>query len=349
MAEPCHSAEFEKAINVTPIDSHTYSAYLDPQWCILSGKFNLPRHIDATVYFRETKCNQFRSTPEPIGMQLSFLRRTVVGPAVLRVQDIKIGARISTIHVTLSQRPDRPGTASDKDDLEVKVVGYITVSPPDMEEGPIRKGTWGLSPPPVSGSLAIGSVNLEALAANGTDGAWMRLPRPPPAVTAPQHLEIYTPRPQGPMTLESRQKQVVDQWARFIPGGKKVARWSNEAVMFLADMFPAALDRMGAMETSRLLAMEGVQEGELQGNAHDKGAFWYPTVTLNIDLKTRIPPEGVEWLQSRVVTRMLRGSRADLDVVILDPQGELIALSTQVALVVNASRNTKGRAKSEKL
>lgn len=45
MAEPCHSAEFEKAINVTPIDSHTYSAYLDPQWCILSGKFNLRRHI----------------------------------------------------------------------------------------------------------------------------------------------------------------------------------------------------------------------------------------------------------------------------------------------------------------
>ncbi|GIK04576.1 hypothetical protein Aspvir_008659 [Aspergillus viridinutans] len=297
----------------------------------------------ATVYFRETKSNRFKTTPEPIGMQLSFLRRTVVGPAILRVQDIKIGARISTIHVTLSQRPDRPGTAGDKDDLEVKVVGYVTVSPPDMEEGPICKGTWGLSPPPVSGSLANGSVNLAALAANGTDGAWMRLPRPPPALTAPQHLEIYAPRPQGPMTLESRQKQVVDQWARFIPGGTTVARWSNEAVMFLADMFPAALDRMGAMETSR------VQGGQLTGNAEDKGTFWYPTVTLNIDLKTRIPPEGVEWLHSRIVTRMLRGSRADLDVVILDPQGELIALSTQVALVVNASRNTKGRANSEKL
>ncbi|KAF7113700.1 hypothetical protein CNMCM5793_003056 [Aspergillus hiratsukae] len=282
-------------------------------------------------------------------MQLSFLRRTVVGPAILRVQDVKIGARISTIHVTLSQRPDRPGTANDKDDLEVKVVGYITVSPPEMEEGPICKGTWALSPPPVPGSLANGSVNLAALAANGTDGAWVRLPRPPPALTAPQHLEIYAPRRKGPKTLESRQKQVVDQWARFTPGGKTVARWSNEAVMFLADTFPAALDRLGAMETSRLRAKEELRGRQLKGNAEDKETFWYPTVTLNIDLKTRIPPEGVEWLHTRVVTRMLRGSRADLDVVILDPEGELIALSTQVALVVDASRNTKGRAGPEKL
>ncbi|KMK62683.1 hypothetical protein Y699_05066 [Aspergillus fumigatus Z5] len=351
MAEPCHSAEppvvhFER--QVQPPEAYCY--FLLKCLTVPHGGYTTSvLYRLATVYFRETKRNRFRSTPEPIGMQLSFLRRTVVGPAVLSVQDIKIGARISTIHVTLSQRPDRPRTADGKDDLEVKVVGYITVSPPDMEEGPIRKGTWGLSPPPVSGSLANGSVNLEALAATGKDGAWMRLPRPPPGLTAPQNLEIYAPRPQGPMTLESRQKQVVDQWTRFKPGGNTVARWSNEAVMFLADMFPAALDRMGAMETSRLLAMEGVQEGELQGNAHDKGAFWYPTVTLNIDLRTRIPPEGVEWLQSRVVTRMLRGSRADLDIVILDPQGELIALSTQVALVVNASRNTKGRANSEKL
>ncbi|RLL99574.1 hypothetical protein CFD26_108098 [Aspergillus turcosus] len=320
-----------------------------PPMVHLERQVHPPADVDATVYFRETKSNRFQTTPEPIGFQLSSLRRTVVGPAILRVQDVKIGARISTIHVTLSQRPDRPGAADDKDDLEVKVVGYITVSPPEMEEGPICKGTWALSPPPVSGSLANGSVNLAALAANGMDGAWMRLPRPPPALTAPQHLEIYAPRPQGPRTLESRQKQVVDQWVRFTPGGKSVARWSNEAVMFLADTFPAALDRMGAMETSRLLAMEELRGGQLKGNAEKKERFWYPTVTLNIDLKTRIPPEGVEWLHTRVVTRMLRGSRADLDVVILDPQGELIALSTQVALVVDASRNTKGRAGSEKL
>jgi acyl-CoA thioesterase FadM len=119
--------------------------------------------------------------------------------------------------------------------------------------------------------------------------------------------------------------------------------------MFLADTFPAALDRLGAMETSRLHAMEELRGGQVKRNAEEKERFWYPTVTLNIDLKTRIPPEGVEWLHARVVTKMLRGSRADLDVVILDPQGELIALSTQVALVVDASRNTKGRAGPEKL
>ena len=36
MAES-HSAAFEKAIEVTPVDSHTYSAHLDAKWCIGVG------------------------------------------------------------------------------------------------------------------------------------------------------------------------------------------------------------------------------------------------------------------------------------------------------------------------
>lgn len=37
--EPSHSAAFEKAIGVTLIDSHTYSAHLDPKWCIGVGMY----------------------------------------------------------------------------------------------------------------------------------------------------------------------------------------------------------------------------------------------------------------------------------------------------------------------
>ena len=76
--------------------------------------------------------------------------------------------------------------------------------------------------------------------------------------------------------------------------------------------------------------------------------FWYPTVTLNIDMKKHLPKEGVEWLYSRIVTKVVRGGRTDLDVTVLDENGEVIALSTQVGLVVSASRNVGSR-KLEKL
>ena len=75
--------------------------------------------------------------------------------------------------------------------------------------------------------------------------------------------------------------------------------------------------------------------------------FWYPPVIMDIDLKTRLPPSGMEWLYSRVVTRMVRGSLADLEVLILDQDGELIATSTQVALVVDPARNVKGRLQAD--
>ncbi|GAD94771.1 hypothetical protein NFIA_012520 [Paecilomyces variotii No. 5] len=365
MSEPCHSSFFEKAISVVPINSNTYSAQLDPAWCI--GKESiiclstvphggyttsiLYRTVAAYFAHKNSTKKRWSRTPEPIGLQISFLRRTFAGPAILTVQDVKLGQRVSTIHVSLSQKRENSNATKglgDADELEVKVVAYITVSPPDMEEGPVVKGTWNLSPPWPHGSLPGGLVDFKKLTENNRDGDWVRSRRPPPVLTAAKHLEIYSPSSTLlPRTLEEQTKEVVDQWARFTPNGKP-AKWSNEAVMYVADMFPEALGRMGAMETSRLLAIEG--EGNAKGTAQaEKGPFWYPSVTMNIDLKNRIPPQGVEWLHSRVVTRMIRGGRADLDVVILDENRELVATSSQVALVVDASRNTKGRQDPGKL
>ncbi|GKZ74308.1 hypothetical protein AnigIFM60653_009929 [Aspergillus niger] len=318
MAAPAHSSLFERAITVVPIDSNNYSANLDLAWCI--GK-------------------------EPVGLQISFLRRTFSGPAILTVEEIKLGARVSTIHVTLSQKPHQASSTEPPDGraLEVNVAAYITLSPPNTEDGPVIKGAWNLSPPLPPGSLPNGWVDFKTLVQNGTDGAWALGPRAAPELHAMKHLKIYSPlQSLLPRTLEDHTNQVVDQWAQFMPGGNP-AKWSNEAVMYLADIFPAALARMGAMETRRLLALQGKERTDKSTIEEGMAQFWYPTVMMNIDIKTRLPPEGVEWLHSRVVTRMLRGSRADLDVLVLDQNQELIATSAQVSLVVDGSRNSKGR------
>ncbi|KAL2813778.1 thioesterase-like superfamily-domain-containing protein [Aspergillus cavernicola] len=358
MAEPCHSSIFEKAIAVMPIDANTYSAHLDPSWCIATvphgGYTASILYRTAATHFAQKAAagkNRPGRSQEPIGLQISFQRRTFAGPAIMTVQEIKLGARLSTIHVTLSQTKDESAAATkarDRDDeLEVKVLAYITLSLPDIEESssPV-KGTWDLSPPSPPGSLRGGLINFNALAADGIDGDWKSGPVAPRALHAAKHLKLYSPSATlFPKTVEERATQVVDQWARLVPGGT-AARWSNEAVVYLTDLSLAALDRLGAMErtatgTGEDTAKVTTGTGLVQ--------FWYPTVSMNIDLKTRLPLQGVEWLHSRVVTRMLRGSRADLEVLILDQNGELVATSTQVALVVDPARNHKGRESSGKL
>jgi hypothetical protein len=54
--------------------------------------------------------------------------------------------------------------------------------------------------------------------------------------------------------------------------------------------------------------------------------FWYPTVLLNLDIKKSLPEIGVEWLFARVVTKSIKNGRMDLEIVILDEGGEIVAL-----------------------
>jgi acyl-CoA thioesterase len=134
----------------------------------------------------------------------------------------------------------------------------------------------------------------------------------------------------------------IDQWARFRPGGDVNGRWTDAAVAYLVDMFPMALDGFDTMSATAAAKESGTSL------AQEKAKFWYPTVTLNVDMKKHLPAEGVEWLYSRVVTKVVRDGRTDLEVTVLDKDGEVIALSTQVGLVVSASRNI-GTRKMEKL
>ncbi|KAL4815010.1 thioesterase-like superfamily-domain-containing protein [Aspergillus spinulosporus] len=337
MTEPSHSSMFEKAIAVTPIDANTYSAYLDPA-CVLyrtAATHFARKHTATHAELKQGRGRRRIRSLEPIVLQITFQRRTFAGSAILTVQEIKLGARVSTIHVTLSQARDQGAAAGseDRSKLEVKVLAYITLAPPDMEESPRVRGAgpWADLPPgSPPGSLGGGAIDFRALAEDGKDGEWRAGPPAPPSLYAAKHLKIYSPSSTLlPKTVEERVGQMVDQWAQFAPGGTP-ARWSNEAVV------------AGPAEGSGGAALNGratTDQGLVQ--------FWYPTVTMNIDLKTRLPPGGVEWLHSRVVTRMVRGSRADLEVLILDQDGELIATSTQVALVVDPARNVKGRLQAD--
>jgi hypothetical protein len=62
------------------------------------------------------------------------------------------------------------------------------------------------------------------------------------------------------------------------------------------------------------------------------------TVSLDIEFKKRLPEYGLQWIFSRVVTKKLHGGRMDMDITICDESMDLVCLSKQVVLVLDAKK-----------
>ncbi|EED21712.1 conserved hypothetical protein [Talaromyces stipitatus ATCC 10500] len=337
-----HTQTFEDAITVTPVSSHEYTTNLHPDWTIGAvphGGYTMSiLYRLATTHFKHTHPTRHNSQPLPISMQITFLRRTAVGPAVLTVEDSKLGLRTSTIHVTLSQDDD---SKPDGKKRTARVVGYITISDSVSDVGYSHPSmTWGLYPPMPGGPPEV-IVRADDVKLSQKDGSetskWKQ--------TGPTHWSKFRKVEHqcitfGP-TNEYKQPGVLDQWARLrtVSSDASAAagngKWTNETLPFLSDWFPAALEEVGA-EALSALSSSSASKPKIP-------PFWYPTVTLNIDFKKSLPPQGVDWLYSRVVMKSVRNGRMDIEVIILDEKGEIVALCSHIGLVVSIERNTSGR------
>jgi hypothetical protein len=273
-------------------------------------------------------------------MQMAFLRRTAAGPATLTVEDSKLGLRTSTIHVTLSQEDDSSSANEQNKKLTAKVVGYITVSDPISDVGHSTPSTWELYPPaPSNGppSVVVTADNVSLSLDNATQTKWRQTgPTDWVKFRRVEHQCITF----GP-TSEYKKPGVIDQWARLrtVTSGSSAAgngKWTNETLPFLSDWFPAGLEEVGSQALSSSSSSPPSTRPKIP-------PFWYPTVTLNIDFKKSLPPQGVDWLYSRVVMKSVRNGRMDIEVVIMDEQGEIVALCSHIGLVVPIERNTNGR------
>ena len=96
---------------------------------------------------------------------------------------------------------------------------------------------------------------------------------------------------------------------------------------------PSIQDRRGPATPSSTLKT-------MRKAAQERGALWSATVALNIEPKSVLPEHGVEWLYMRVTARQMAHGRTDVDVVVRNLQGELVALSQQVAVVVSLAKGT---------
>lgn len=232
------------------------------------------------------------------------------------VEDIKLGSRVSLIHVTLHQEG------------RLTVAGYLTVSDEFSETGisiPANPDNLGvpLSSPPV--------------VENNRQSEWNKVMIPHPEFRrASSRVELYKRYDNGSVPGDG-------QWARLRPEGPNgsIENWTMESVAFLCDILPTVLGRLErTVQEDRKRADKSTQEPV---------PVWFPTLALNIDFKRCELGEGHEWLYSHICIKSVQNGRMDVEVVIFDAAGKLVAVATQVALIMSSERNPVRRNMKQKL
>ncbi|KAK5100724.1 hypothetical protein LTR70_001375 [Exophiala xenobiotica] len=330
---------FADVLPIRQLESHKYSANFESDWCI--GTVPNGGYVTASFMLVASKHMQLthstRKQLHVVNLHLQFMRRTGIGEAIFTVKDVKLGGRISNLHLTLTQKDERSGK------MVEEVMGYIMMSDMSAEDGLSLDSGYEMSPEPLP-------VSLPALV-EGKDANYVRRGRDPFADfrRAGRHMAMHLVRPdKRPSHFP---KAMIDQWVLFQPQGRE-GRHTNNALGYIVDIFPQILERYvnAEMEEACLGQDLSAEEAEalIKNRAQPNAKYWYPTLNLNLDVKKLLPEEGVKWLFVRVQAKKIQNGRFDLEVTVLDESGDIVALSTHSALAVDSSRNTTREKKDSK-
>ncbi|KAJ9655189.1 hypothetical protein H2198_005885 [Neophaeococcomyces mojaviensis] len=329
---------FADVLPVQQLESHKYSVNFEYDWCIGTvpngGYVTTAFMIVASKHMQLTHAK--RQQHNVVNLHLEFMRRTAVGNAFFTVKDVKMGSRISNLHLTLSQKDEH------SDELIDEVEGYITMSDMSTEDGLSLDTGYKIWPPPLPVSLPDLSQNR--------DKNYIKRGRDPFADfrRAGQNMIMHLIRPeQRPAQFP---KALIDQWVLFQPQGQK-GRHTNDALGFVVDIFPQLIESYVNPDLEEATLGQDLSKDEfndlIRKKAEPHAKYWYPTLSLNLDVKKLLPEEGVDWLFVRVQAKKIARGRFDLQVEVYDESNDLVALSTHASLVVSSSRNIT-RAKKDK-
>lgn len=148
--------------------------------------------------------------------------------------------------------------------------------------------------------------------------------------------------------------KAASHWRRFIPieGTANLnigdfwvclvdnSRITNEMLGILIDSYPRMSEnyRPKSQYHTTVLAKRGLRQlgGEtLRDDGSRTSPLAYPTLSLTLEIKKLLPPEGVNWLFCRAQAKEIRNGRMDSEVVILDKDMELVAVSQQLSFIVS--------------
>ncbi|KID97175.1 thioesterase family protein, partial [Metarhizium majus ARSEF 297] len=338
-------ATFSEATKVEQLDSHTYKIDLHSDYCIVPNG----GYTASCMLIAANRHLASRGQSDTFTAHFEYPNRTSSGPAVVVIDEVKLGRTLSTLHLTLWQgdllanAPWVNTSASRR-----TVLGYTTHTNLSAFTGRSMptgyEGTPAASLPPVP--------EFAALKATGSDRVWEQSKWPEVLKTSASNgnWKFFLPR-QGPLS-----PGVLDMWV-CLANGENI---TQSTLPYAADAFPHSLHTFLTTPKIRGLleapppdkvedAMTREAREEVARKNRQRGSMWFPTVLLNLEAKTRLPKEGVEWLAVRVTAKQIKDGRFDLDVVMRDVDGELVALSQQVALMVSWERNVGKKRKEAAL
>lgn len=310
-----------EATKITRLDSNVYGANLVSAWCV--GSVPNGGYV-ASVILRAVSLHLAeRGQPDTISAHFEYVRRTEIGPAVLVIEEVKLGQTMSTVHVILHQHDVQLAAAPWFTARSRRnVLAYVTNTRLSLEKGLTLATGWSATPPPAP-------VSDFGLLARDRDPHWVRRRAPLGArftsfVRTHNNLEHYVPR-EGTGTPRCG---VVDLWLRLKGTGQ---RFTTHDLGYVADAYP--------------MVVEGWRPhcDEEQTPFRSDETFWYPTLSLNLDVKRVLPEEGAEWLFVRSSAKVIQNGRLDLEVIILDQHQNVVALSNHVNIIVSAERSLKER------
>ncbi|KAK7994641.1 hypothetical protein PG991_016229 [Apiospora marii] len=338
---------FSEATSVTKLDANTYKCFLQDAYCV--GAVPNGGYVASCMLAAARVHLTPRGQPDTLTAHFEFPDRTFAGPAVISVDEVNIGQQLSRLHLTLWQG----GLLSqvpwiDSQTSRRAVLAYTThtnlqtftgISLPTGYEG-----TDAAALPPLP--------DFEALKARVRDGTWEEPEIPKHVSTLMRSLQnwhFYIPQ------KEPFSPGVLDMWIR-LASGEPI---TQAALAYVVDSFPYNMHTfLAAPEIRQLLQSQPDPQGETEEKRaqraevkeRDEGraALWFPTVVMNLEAKTALPAEGVEWLAARVTSKQIKDGRFDLDILVRDVDGELVALSHHVAMIVSVERNTKKMGVSSK-
>ncbi|PFH56467.1 hypothetical protein XA68_16468 [Ophiocordyceps unilateralis] len=314
------SDSLAKATTVTQLDATTFAATLQPAFCfgsVPNGGYVASIFHNAARAFMATRGG--RQT-DVIAVHWQFLSRTQAGPAVFKVMEAKSGRAVSVLHLKLLQH----GLLSrapwcDEATSSSLVVAYVTCAAMDAEVGVSLPTGWLLSTPPPPVDLAELVRDREP----NWRRMWTLLMDRHPLFF--RKIDMYMPRHGHGLPATQ------DLWIRLASGEP----FTDTALGFVADVAaPLLIEAFRPTSPDAPVPPAGFAYSD---------SFWFPTLTMSLDVKKRLPWAGAEWLRLHAEASVIRNGRFDSRFFIFDRDGDLVAWSSQVAMVVDYGRNQAKR------
>ncbi|KAI1100597.1 thioesterase family protein [Jackrogersella minutella] len=276
------SVSFHDNTKVNRLDSHTYAVHLHENFrigSVINGGYTASCILGAATEYLSS-----RGQPDALTAHFEFPNRTIVGPAIVMIEDVKPGRQLSILHLSLWQGGLLPQAPWATPASRRKVLAYATFTN--------LRTSVGISIP--TGYEITPAAALKS----DTDRVWgeEKMPKAVGYLRSLRNWRFYSPRG-GPPT-----PGVLDLWVCLANGD----RITQGALAYVTDSLP-----------------------------HDMHHSLCPVFN-----KKPLPEEGVEWLAVRVSLKQIKNGRFDLDLLVRDAEGELVALSQHVAMIVSMDNNT---------